>query len=153
MPRVPVYAALVCSVALAVPLGPTWAAFDGSAPLLCALNHAQECDPVEGCQPLPLEDLNVPPFFRVDVPARTIFPVRAEADANDQRRSEIRASGHLDGKLILQGFEDGVEHVRDGLGWTVAIAQESGHFVLSAAGDRVAFVVFGACTTLADTTP
>src|SRR3546814_10465273 len=123
MPRALAYAASILSVALAVLPAPTRAAVDGSAPLRCALNHAQECGPVEGCQPLPLEDLNVPAFFRVDVPARTIFPVRAEADANDQRRSEIRASGQLDGKLILQGFDDGLEHERDGLGWTVAIAQ------------------------------
>jgi len=54
----------------------------------------------------------------------------------------------IDGKLILQGAEDGVEGVRDGVGWTMAIAQETGKAVLTASGDQVGFVVFGACTPL-----
>jgi hypothetical protein len=51
----------------------------------------------------------------------------------------------LDGKLILQGAEDGIENVRDGLGWTAAISEETGKFILTASGEEVAFVVFGAC--------
>ena len=53
---------------------------------------------------------------------------------------------HIDGKLIIEGAQDGLENVRDGLGWTMAINEESGEMVLTAAGDRVGFVVFGACT-------
>jgi hypothetical protein len=53
---------------------------------------------------------------------------------------------HIDGKLIIEGAQDGIENVRDGLGWTMAINEESGEMVLTAAGDRVGFVVFGACT-------
>ncbi len=51
----------------------------------------------------------------------------------------------VDGKLILQGAEDGYEKMRDGLGWTMAISEESGQVVLTASGEQVAFVVFGAC--------
>ena len=54
----------------------------------------------------------------------------------------------VDSKLILQGAEDGVEGVRDGIGWTLAIAQDTGKMVLTASGDAVAFTIFGACTTL-----
>ncbi|MBT8371216.1 MAG: hypothetical protein HKO68_11350 [Desulfobacterales bacterium] len=32
----------------------------------------------------------------------------------------------------------------DGLGWTIALSDETGQVVLTASGDRVAFVVFGA---------
>jgi hypothetical protein len=127
------------------------APFDGTATLLCALNQAMECSPRAGCEPLQLEDVGAPPFFRIDAAGRTVAPVRAAGD--DQRRSEIRGSGQVDGKLILQGFEDGIEDLRDGLGWTIAIAQDTGHFVLSASGDQVAFVVFGACTTADAGTP
>jgi hypothetical protein len=52
----------------------------------------------------------------------------------------------VDGKLIIQGAEDGIEGVRDGVGWSAAIAQETGKMVLTASGDEVGFVVFGACT-------
>ena len=43
---------------------------------------------------------------------------------------------------------DGVEGVRDGLGWTLAIAEDTGKAVLTASGDKVGFVIFGACTPL-----
>ncbi len=51
----------------------------------------------------------------------------------------------VDGKLILQGAEDGYQSVRDGLGWTITIAEDTGRVVMTASGDKVAFVVFGAC--------
>lgn len=51
----------------------------------------------------------------------------------------------VDGKLILQGAEDGLEGVRDGVGWTLVISEDTGKFVLTASGEEVAFVVFGAC--------
>ncbi len=50
----------------------------------------------------------------------------------------------MDGKLILQGAEDGYEKMRDGLGWTMAISEATGQVVLTAAGEGVAFVIFGA---------
>lgn len=51
----------------------------------------------------------------------------------------------VDGKLMLQGAEDGLEGIRDGLGWTIAISLETGKAVLTGSGDGVGFVVFGAC--------
>ena len=38
--------------------------------------------------------------------------------------------------------------MRDGLGWTMAITEENGQVVLTASGDQVAFVVFGAALPL-----
>jgi len=53
----------------------------------------------------------------------------------------------VDGKLILQGAEEGRPDVRDGFGWTIAIMEDSGQMVLSASGDMVAISAFGACTS------
>lgn len=39
-----------------------------------------------------------------------------------------------------------VEGIRDGLAWSMTIDQISGKMVLTASGDAVGFVVFGACT-------
>ena len=47
---------------------------------------------------------------------------------------------------MLQGADDGIEGVRDGLGWTMAINDTTGKMVLTASGDSFALVVFGACT-------
>ena len=35
--------------------------------------------------------------------------------------------------------------MRDGVGWTVALAEDERRLVLTAAGDAVAYVAFGAC--------
>jgi hypothetical protein len=121
-------------------------AFDGSAPLLCALNEVMECTPGTDCRRILPEEAGAPDFFLVDVAAKSVQGLGGEA-----RTSTIRTVAEVDEKLILQGAEDGVEGVRDGLGWSAAIAQDSGRFVLSASGERVAFIVFGACAALVDT--
>ena len=43
--------------------------------------------------------------------------------------------------MILQGAEDDVEGIRDGLGWTVAGAEEQGPLVLTASGCHVALTL------------
>lgn len=120
--------------------------FDGSAPLLCALNEVMECTPGKECRRILPEEAGAPDFFLVDVAAKSVQGL----GGGESRTSVIRSVGDIDGKLILQGAEDGIEGVRDGLGWSAAVAQDSGRFVLSASGERVAFVVFGACAALVD---
>ena len=61
--------------------------------------------------------------------------------------SMILSSVTIDGKLFLQGADDGVEGIRDGLAWSISIDQDNGKLVLTASGDAVGFVIFGACTT------
>jgi len=60
----------------------------------------------------------------------------------------IEPSEVVDGRLILQGAEDGLEGVRDGIGWSLSIDETSGDMVLTGSGADVAFVIFGACTPL-----
>lgn len=117
--------------------------FDGSVPLLCALNEAIECVPGAACNRLLPEDLGAPNFFLIDVKAKSV-----QGLGGASRSSVIQSITKVDEKLILQGAEDGVEGVRDGLGWSAAITQDGGRFVLSASGERVAFVVFGVCAAL-----
>ena len=52
----------------------------------------------------------------------------------------------LIGSLVLQGVEDGHEDEKDGTGWTISIATQTGRMVGTAAADRAAIVIFGACT-------
>jgi hypothetical protein len=47
--------------------------------------------------------------------------------------------------MILQGADDGIDGVDDGIGWSMAIDKSSGKFVISAAGAKVGYVVFGSC--------
>jgi predicted regulator of Ras-like GTPase activity (Roadblock/LC7/MglB family) len=65
--------------------------------------------------------------------------------AANQVPSRIENLERIDGKLILQGAENGYKEVRDGTGWSIAVSEETGKIVLTESGDQVAFVVFGAC--------
>ena len=119
--------------------------FDGSRPLLFSVISVMECTPDNGCRSVTIESVDIPRFLKIDLDKKTIGPV-SESDARPG--STIERVERVDGKLILQGAEDGYESVRDGLGWTIAIAEGTGRVVMTASGDQVAFVVFGASLPL-----
>ena len=117
--------------------------FDGSKPLLCASIKIFECTAGGGCVEVMPGEINVPSFFRIDFRTNTISVTRPDGST---RSTTIERTERVDGKLILQGAEEGIEGVRDGLGWTMAIREDNGRTVLTASGDDVAFIIFGACT-------
>ncbi len=115
--------------------------FDGTRPLLVSVNRVMECTPTGGCREVTPASVQLPQFLRIDFAKKAILPARA---ADNFPPSKIERTEVVDGKLILQGAEDGYDKMRDGLGWSMAISVESGQVVLTASGDEVAFVVFGA---------
>ncbi len=117
--------------------------FDGTKPLLGATIKIFECTEDRGCSEVALEDVGVPRFFIIDFKEKVIRPTK---EIGIDKVSRIERMEHVDGKLILQGAEDGVEGVRDGVGWTIAISEETGKLILTASGEGVAFVAYGACT-------
>ena len=129
---------IVCAAAIPVSAGD----FDGSKPLLCSVISITECTPDEGCRGTTIETVGLPQFLRVDFQKKTITAARP---GDETPPSAIERMERVDGKLILQGAEDGLEGVRDGVGWTSALSEDTGKFVLTASGEEVAFVVFGAC--------
>ena len=118
--------------------------YDGSRPMMCATIEVVECVPRGGCQPVPAESVDAPRFIEVDVSKNKL----SARFANGERSSEIERTEAVDGKLMLQGVEDGRETERDGIGWTLSITEERGDMVLTGSGDNVAFVIFGSCTLL-----
>ena len=119
--------------------------FDGSEPLVCALSDLVECLPGGQCERVTAQSINAPRFWRIDFQKKQLTTTRA---AGQMKTSPIERMESLDEKLFLQSVEDGVEGVKDGLGWSIAIAQDSGNMVITASGDDVGFVAFGACTPL-----
>jgi hypothetical protein len=117
--------------------------FDGSKPLVCTVITVNECLEGEGCMAVAPEDVNLPRHLWVDVAKKTI----QDKKAGDGRKSPIESVKRVDGKLILQGAEEGRADVRDGFGWTIAIMEDSGQMVMTASGDMVAISAFGACTS------
>lgn len=109
-------------VLLGIWLAPCLAAagdFDGSQPLLCASMDIIECDAGGECFRVTAESISAPQFLRIDFKKKSI---RATQASKDERTTMIERMERVDGKLIIQGAEDGIEGVRDGLGWSLAIA-------------------------------
>jgi hypothetical protein len=129
---------LTCGIA-ALPLQALSADYDGSKTLLCATQYVSQCDAGADCVNVFPESVNIPDFFIVNTQEKLIGAI------NSDRTTPVERVEHLDGKLVLQGADDGVEDVRDGLAWSMAISEDTGKMVLSAAGDGFAMVVFGAC--------
>ena len=117
--------------------------FDGSKELICSVMDIVECQPGGKCQEVTAEEVGIPHFFKIDFKSKKISATRADGS---KRSTDIENFEKVDSKVIIQGAEDGVKDVRDGVGWSAAIAEDSGKMVLTASGDDVGFVVFGACT-------
>ena len=117
--------------------------FDGSKPLYCALMDTVRCVPGGECTEIEPEEVNLPDFLVINFKKKIIT---ATKEGGLQRTSPIENRKLIDGKLIVQGAEDGVEGVKDGLGWTIAINESTGKMVLTGSGDDVGFVFFGSCT-------
>ena len=116
--------------------------FDGIKPLLLSVIRVIECTPDGTCQEVAAASVGLPQFLKIDFADKTIRPAAA---GEEMPPSVIERQEVVDGKLILQGAEDGYEKVHDGLGWTMAISETTGQVVLTGSGEQVAFVVFGAC--------
>lgn len=126
-----------------IPFSGQAATFDGSRDLLCAPQIVVECGPAGNCEQALAANVNLPNFFQIDFTAKELFAV---TESENKRTSRIKSMEFLDGKLFLQGADDGLENVRDGLAWSISISQDTGRLVFSASGENEAFVVFGACT-------
>ncbi len=106
---------------------------DGSEPLVCDLVEAAQCDGVASCTDVTVEQIGLPPVWRVNFAASQV----ASADA--QRTTPIAALEVLDAVLVLQGHQSG--H-----GWTMVIERATGHLSAALAGAEGAYVLAGACT-------
>jgi hypothetical protein len=114
------------------------APYEGSVPLLCAALTVQECGNDSGeCHPRRAEEVNIPPFVKIDVSQKTIASTGAES-----RQAAIQRLEHADGRLVMQGGQGGRS-------WSMVIGEETGKMSASVVDDEVGFVIFGACTSLA----
>ena len=129
--------------ALSLPFSVQAGSFDDSQDLLCAPQVAIECGPDGNCEQAMAASVNLPNFFEIDFSDKVLSAV---TESEQKRTSKFKSMEFLDNKLFLQGADDGVEGVRDGLAWSMSISQDSGRMVITASGESEAFVVFGVCT-------
>ena len=131
----------LCSIIAASSVGA--GDFDGTRPLLISVIRVVECVPDGACREVTPASVELPQFLKIDFTKKTIRPADADDETPD---TVIERMESVDGKLILQGAEDGYKNVEDGAGWTMSIEQDSGKGVLTFATPGAAVVVFGVCT-------
>jgi hypothetical protein len=116
--------------------------FDGSKPLSGSVDKIIEINTVKIINDVDPDTLGLPRNFLIDFKAKKLRPSK---DSLVRKTSNIYRVEHIENKLILQGVDEGVENVDDGLAWSITISKKTGKVVLSASGDGVAYVVFGTC--------
>ena len=119
--------------------------FDGSKPLTGSVDKILEIYPSKINTDADPDTVGLPRNFLIDFRQKIVRPSK---DSVVRRTSKIKRIEHIENKLILQGIEEGVENVDDGLAWSITISKETGKVVLSASGDGVAYVVFGTCSAI-----
>jgi hypothetical protein len=126
---------LVLLCLLFIPLPVAAGDFDGSKPLLCAVIQTFECKSAGECLQGTAEDIDIPQFLKINFKKKII---RGAGESGEVRTTKIKNLKSIDGRLILQG-------VQNGRAWSMVITA-TGKFTLTASDDQAGFVVFGACT-------
>ncbi len=116
--------------------------FDGKTPLLCSMHQLFECDPPNACVAVTPDKIRGVSHLNIDF-SKKVVTKAGEKSAQQSKIQSIKTN--LDGKLIIQGIEDGEADVRDGAGWTISIMDPEGTMVMAVAGDGFAVVGLGAC--------
>ena len=116
--------------------------FDGKTTLLCSVHQLFECDPPNACVAVTPDEIQGFSHLNIDFGEKVV----TRAGEESAQKSDIKSiETDVDGKLIIQGIEDGEADVRDGAGWTISIMDPEGTMVMAAAADGFAVVGLGAC--------
>ena len=109
--------------------------FDGSKPLSGSVDKILEIYPSRTNNDADPDTVGLPRHFVIDFEKKIVRPSK---DSVVRRISKINRVVHIENKLILQGIEEGVENINDGLAWSIAISKQTGKVILSASGDGAA---------------
>jgi len=116
--------------------------FDGLKPLAGSVDKIIEINTHKIVNDVEPDTVGLPRNFFIDFKEKMLRPSK---DSLVRKTSKINRVEHIENKLILQGIDEGVENIDDGLAWSIIISKKTGKLVLSASGDGVAYVVFGTC--------
>ena len=116
--------------------------YDGPGPLLCTVSRLTEANAYKIIDNVDPDTVGLPGKFIIDFKNRIIRPTK---DNIVRRTIAIERIEHLEDILILQGAEEG--NANNGMGWSMSISKKTGRIIISASGELVAYVVFGACVS------
>jgi hypothetical protein len=115
--------------------------FDGKSNLVCTVQQLHECDSFSGCRPIDSTVAAPVRHLDVDIAKKAVRLEGVTADLT----SRITNVETVEGKLILQGIDNGLTTETDGGAWAMSINQTYGSMIFTVAGHDVAFVGMGAC--------
>ena len=119
--------------------------FDGSKLVVGSVEKVLEINQFKIDEDVDPDTVGLPRKFFIDIEQKRVLPSKASMV---RRISRITHVEHVENKVFLQGIEEGIESVDDGLAWSIAISKKTGKVVLSASADGKAYIVFGSCTEL-----
>jgi len=117
--------------------------FDGSTPLSGTVDKVVEINRHRITDDVDPDTVGLPRKFMIDFKAKAVRPSK---DSLVRRQISIHSVAVVENNTVIQGVDEGVEGVADGLAWSLTISKKNGSAVLSASGNGVAYVVFGVCT-------
>ena len=121
--------------------------FDGSSPLSGTVGKVIEINQYRIVDDVNPDTVGLPKKFLIDFKAKVLRPSN---DSLVRRQISIHSVAVVENKTVIQGVDEGVEGVEDGLAWSLTISKKDGSAVLSASGNGVAYVVFGVCRPVED---
>ena len=121
--------------------------FDGSKPLSGVTGKIVEINQYKIIDDVDPDTVGLPKKFLIDFNSKTLRPSK---DSLARRTITFKSLEHIENKMVMQGVDEGVDGVDDGLAWSLTISKKNGNAILSAAGDGVAYVVFGICKPIKD---
>lgn len=132
----------ICVLLCLMPSGGLAGSFDGSQTLVCSVDNGRQFHSGGQTRPFDPQSVGLPRVFMLDFDRNRILPTK---DSVVRRQTKIKRSESIENLMILQGVDDGLAGVDDGIGWNMAVDKTSGMFVISAAGAKVGYIVFGSC--------
>lgn len=114
--------------------------------LFCSTVNITECSLYGGCDETNAFEIDAPLFLRLDLAGKMVETIR---EGDRAQKSPISSMVRADKLIFLQGV---APEPQDGgpsaLGWSISLDVATGHMVVTASGQDIAYVVFGACTTV-----
>lgn len=99
---------------------------------------------LDGIEP---RTVGLPTQFMIDFESKKLIPAKGSRVSRSVSFKEV---DQIEDKLVVQGVDEGIEGVRDGVAWSLVISKSNGQSVLSVAGDGVAYAVFEVCKPAKD---
>ncbi|MFC1831986.1 hypothetical protein ACFL0S_08195 [Thermodesulfobacteriota bacterium] len=103
--------------------------------LICSAAEAVSCSKDGECIRGPVDKVNLPLFFQVDVDNKKVVSL---TEAGEVRTSPITGTQSMDGYTIVLGTDVDT-------GWSMIINEQKGIMTLGVATADTGFTVFGAC--------